>query len=121
MLEDMLDTNNCDARPVELDQTKIELALNGDRNFSISCELGVRYPTLKAMINRADLHHRISDIFYEYYIYIPEILSCILLTYTMDFALRIVWRQFPPFQTTAASVVLIMTSLFPYLTQPVCG
>jgi hypothetical protein len=60
MLEDMLDANNCDSRPVELDQTKIEQALNGDRNFSISCELGVRYPTLKAMINRADLHHRIS-------------------------------------------------------------
>ncbi len=31
-------------------------ALTGDRNFSISCELGVRYPTLLAMINREDLH-----------------------------------------------------------------
>ncbi len=31
-------------------------ALTGDRNFSISCEVGVRYPTLLAMINREDLH-----------------------------------------------------------------
>jgi hypothetical protein len=30
--------------------------LTGDRNFSISCELGVRYPTLRAMMNREDLH-----------------------------------------------------------------
>ena len=35
-------------------------ALTGDRNFSISCELGVRYPTLLAMINREDLHLRKS-------------------------------------------------------------
>ena len=46
--------------PIDLDQAKIEQTLNGDRNFSISCELGVRYPTLKAMLNREDLHLRIA-------------------------------------------------------------
>jgi hypothetical protein len=30
--------------------------LTGDRNFSISIELGVHYPSLLAMINREDLH-----------------------------------------------------------------
>ena len=53
MLEDMLDDS--ESRPIAMDQAKIEQALNGDRNFSISCELGVRYPTLKAMLNQEDL------------------------------------------------------------------
>ena len=58
MLEDMLDDS--ESRPIAMDQAKIEQALNGDRNFSISCELGVRYPTLKAMLNREDLHLRMA-------------------------------------------------------------
>jgi hypothetical protein len=58
MLEDMLDDS--ESRPIAMDQAKIEQALNGDRNFSISCELGVRYPTLKAMLNHEDLHLRMA-------------------------------------------------------------
>ena len=69
MLEDMLDGNDCESRPLELDQAKIEQALNGDRNFSISCELGVRYPTLMAMLNREDLHLRISVSLRAYSLY----------------------------------------------------
>jgi hypothetical protein len=30
-----------------------------DRNFSISCELGMRYPSLQAMMNQEDLHLRV--------------------------------------------------------------
>jgi hypothetical protein len=85
MLEDMLDHDNDYAsRPLELDQAKIEQALTSDRNFSISCEIGVRYPTLKAMLNRDDLHLRISvssriyslynlDIYQIYVVYITYI------------------------------------------------
>ncbi len=43
-----------------IDQDKIEQALTGDRNFIIACELGVRYPTLKAMLSREHLHIRTS-------------------------------------------------------------
>ena len=32
----------------------IQQALTGDRNFRIACELGVQYPTLKAMQSRED-------------------------------------------------------------------
>ena len=60
MLEDMLDVNESDARKLAINHDKIEQALTGDRNFSISCELGVRYPMLKAMLNREDMHLRIS-------------------------------------------------------------
>ena len=60
MLEDMLDNNEGDARKSVIDQDKMQQALTGDRNFSIACELGVRYPTLKAMLSREDLHIRAS-------------------------------------------------------------
>ncbi len=60
MLEDMLDENAGDARKLAMDQDKIEQALTCDRYFSIACELGVRYPTLKAMLSRGDLHIRTS-------------------------------------------------------------
>jgi hypothetical protein len=33
---------------------QIRQALTGDRNFRIACELGVQYPTLKAMLSRED-------------------------------------------------------------------
>ena len=56
MLEDMLDNNEGDARKSVIDQDKMQQALTGDRNFSIACELGVRYPTLKAMLSRENLH-----------------------------------------------------------------
>ncbi len=45
-----------EARELQLDRTRMAQALTSDRIFSISCELGVRYPTLLAMINREDLH-----------------------------------------------------------------
>ena len=51
MLEDLLDGNE-DAggesvsRPVAFDRDKMQQALFSDRNFSVSCELGVRYPVL---------------------------------------------------------------------------
>ncbi len=60
MLEDLLDVHESDARKLAIDHDKIEEALTGDRNFSISCELEVRYPMLKAMLNREDLHIRVS-------------------------------------------------------------
>ena len=89
MLEDMLDDNNYASRPLELDQAKIEQSLTSDRNFSISCELGVRYPTLKAMLNRDDLHLRItvsSGIYSMYNLYIYHIyvvyIPVIIYTYT---------------------------------------
>ena len=61
MLEDMIDDSSAGSRPMEMDQEKMEKALTSDRNFSISCELGVRllrYPTLRAMLNREDLDLR---------------------------------------------------------------
>ena len=61
MLEDMVeDGDTSGPQTIQLDHDKIAAVLNEDRNFSISCELGLRYPTLKAMINRADLNLRIS-------------------------------------------------------------
>ena len=64
MLEDMIGPG--EARTIQLDQTRMEQALTGDRNFSISCELGVRCPSLRAMMNRTDLHLRCSVRFYFY-------------------------------------------------------
>jgi hypothetical protein len=58
MLEDMVGPG--EARAIRLDRTRMEQALTGDRIFSISCELGVLYPSLRAMMNRADLHLRYS-------------------------------------------------------------
>jgi hypothetical protein len=64
MLEDMIGPG--EARAIQLDRTRMEQALTGNRNFSISCELGVRYPSLRAMMNRADLHLRCSVRVYLY-------------------------------------------------------
>jgi hypothetical protein len=63
MLEDMVGPG--EARAIQLD--RMEQALTGDRNFSISCELGVLYPSLRVMMNRADLHLRYSVRFHLYY------------------------------------------------------
>ena len=41
MLGHMLDDSESRQRPIAMDQAKIEQALNGDRNFSISCELPI--------------------------------------------------------------------------------
>jgi hypothetical protein len=49
-----------EARELQLDRTRMAKALTGDRNFSISCELGVQYPSLLAMMNREDLNLRVS-------------------------------------------------------------
>jgi hypothetical protein len=92
LLEDMVGPG--EARDLQLDRTRMAKALTGDRNFSISCELGVRYPTLRAMINRGDLHLRksvrsqlngyayeilsIPTIILEYVMY----MLCIYYTYT---------------------------------------
>jgi hypothetical protein len=46
------------SRPVAIDHDKMQQALSSDRNFSVSCELGVRYPVLKAVLNREDMHIR---------------------------------------------------------------
>ena len=80
MLEDMLDDNEGEDRKLAIDQDKIQQALTVtvDRNFSISCELGVRYPMLKAMLNREDLHLRVSVcplIMYGIYQFIDVILQ----------------------------------------------
>jgi hypothetical protein len=61
--------NESDPRTLPIDHDKIEQSSTGDRNFSTSCELGVRYPMLKAMLNREDRHIRVSVS--------PLIMSCI--------------------------------------------
>ena len=80
MLEDMFDDSSTGSRPIDLDQEKIEKAWTGDRNFSISCELGVHSPTLKAMMNREDLHLcaavsicHVLVVFLSYSVHIPVI------------------------------------------------
>jgi hypothetical protein len=45
-----------EAHELQLDRTPMAKALTSDSNFSISSELGLRYPTLLAMINSEDLH-----------------------------------------------------------------
>jgi hypothetical protein len=62
-------------------------SLTGDRNFSISCELGVRYPTLLAIMNREYLHlHKSVRFHVNGYAYemlsICCVLMCIYYTYT---------------------------------------
>ncbi len=81
MLEDMLDQGDSQpagasqvSRKIDLDHEKIASVLNGDRNFSVACELGVRYPTLRAMLNRGDLNLRIAVSSYKY-------ILCIFVTY----------------------------------------
>jgi hypothetical protein len=59
----------------------MEKALTADRNFSISCELGVCYPSLLAMMNRKDLHLRCS-VRFHFYEYSCNIL-CIYIVYVM--------------------------------------
>ncbi len=54
LLEDMVGPG--EASRLQSDRSRMEKALTGDRNFSISCELGVRYLSLRAMMNRDDLH-----------------------------------------------------------------
>jgi hypothetical protein len=57
ILTDMLDVAEGPATgQLAVDSAKIQQALEGDKYFSISCELGLRYPTLKVMINRDELH-----------------------------------------------------------------
>ncbi len=58
LLEDMIGPGG--ARNIQMEKTRMENALTGDRNFSISYELGVQYPSLLAMMNRKDLHLRMS-------------------------------------------------------------
>ena len=70
MLADLLEAADCPTTgTIAVDSLKIRQALEGDRNFSISCELGLRYPTLKAMLNRQDLHLRMSVCTYTWYIH----------------------------------------------------
>ncbi len=57
LLDDMVGPG--EASQLQLDRSRMEKALTGDRNFSISC-LGVCYPSLRAMMNREDLHLRTS-------------------------------------------------------------
>ena len=51
--------------PMAGDSEKIQPALEGDRNFSISCELGLQYPTLKAMLNKG----RLASLYASMYIH----------------------------------------------------
>ena len=76
LLEDMIGPGEAQARQLQMDRTRMEKALTGDRNFSIACELGVRYPTLRAMMNRDDLHLRTSVRFHiNVYAYMLRILN----------------------------------------------
>ena len=75
-LEDMIGPGEAQARQLQMDRTRMEKALTGDRNFSIACELGVRYPTLRAMMNRDNLHLRTSVRFHiNVYAYMLRILK----------------------------------------------
>ena len=70
MLADLLEAADCPTTgTIAVDSLKIRQALEGDRNFSISCELGLRYPTLKAMLSREDLHIHILVCTYTWYIH----------------------------------------------------
>jgi hypothetical protein len=71
MLEDMVDQGDTsESQKVAMDHEKIASILNEDRNFSIACELGLLYPTLKAMINHADLNLRIAvSLPFQHFIY----------------------------------------------------
>jgi hypothetical protein len=98
MLEDLLDGNEDAAgesvsRQVAIDHDKIQQALSSDRNFSVSCELGVGYPVLKAMLNREDIHIRTSVspctsyrynkyVYHSYASYMSVFICHILGTYT---------------------------------------
>ena len=76
LLEDMIGPGEAQARQLQMDRTRMEKALTGDRNFSIACELGVRYPTLRAMMNRDNLHLRTSVRFHiNVYAYMLRILN----------------------------------------------
>ena len=76
LLEDMIGPGEAHARQLQMDRTRMEKALTGDRNFSIACELGVRYPTLRAMMNRDNLHLRTSVRFHiNVYAYMLRILK----------------------------------------------
>jgi hypothetical protein len=54
LLEDMVGPR--EARQLLLDRSRMEKTLTDDRIFSISCELGVLYPSLRAMMNREYFH-----------------------------------------------------------------
>ena len=70
ILADQLEAADCPTTgTIAVDSLKIQQALEGDRNFSIACELGLRYPTLKAMLNREDLHLRMSVCVYTWVIH----------------------------------------------------
>jgi hypothetical protein len=58
LLEDMVGPG--EASQLQWDRSRMEKALTDDRNFSISCELGACYPSLRAimMMNRDDLYLR---------------------------------------------------------------
>jgi len=85
LLEDMVGPG--EARDLQLDRTRMAKALTGDRNFSIPCELGVRYPTLRAMINREDLQLR-KSVRFHFNGYVYEILS-ICCVYTIHILTKI--------------------------------
>ncbi len=45
-----------EAHELQVDQNQMEKAFTGDRIYSFSCDLGVRYPTLLAVMNTQDFH-----------------------------------------------------------------
>ncbi len=76
-----------EARELHLDRTRMAKALTGDRNFSISCELGVCYPTLRARMNREVLHLR-KSVRFHFNGYAYEMLS-ICCVYTIHILTKI--------------------------------
>ncbi len=60
ILTDMLDVAEGPVTgQLAVDIVNIQQILEGDRNFSIACELRLRYPTLKAILNRDEVHIRV--------------------------------------------------------------
>ena len=61
---------------VEDDQYQVESVALADCNFNISCETGIRYPMLVAMLNRRSMMWHTTVIFYDVYEY-----TCIYLIF----------------------------------------
>ena len=56
-----------DSDQVLQDQYDVETHALADRNFNVPCELGIRYPSLVAMLNRREMMWRPSVIIYYVY------------------------------------------------------
>ncbi len=112
-----------EARAIQLDRTRMEQALTGDRKFSISCQLGVRYPSLRAMMNWADSHLRYSVRFHLYdYTYHILCICCVYIIhihgYNYDILFKFVWYHIKIiliYKVYASHIVVIFYVYYLYI------